>query len=98
MNDLGFDLPHKIGFSMSHLEIVDRVRAEVRAIFQDLGFQDEVHETILIRNGHYCGRRFSNEKCQAVWFLEEDQIKVYAGDGRVVKSIGTSSEHQRHAA
>ena len=83
---------------MSHLEVVDRVRREVRAIFEALGCQDEIRETILIRNGYYCGRRFSTTGSEAVWFLEEDQIKVYSTDGRVVQTLKNVNVPQRHAA
>jgi hypothetical protein len=33
-------------------------------------------ESILIRQEHYCGRRFRTDTHQAVWFIEEDQIKI----------------------
>ncbi len=43
-----------------------------------------MNETILIRDGHYCGRRFQAEHGHAVWFLEENLIKVYLSDGQVI--------------
>lgn len=33
-------------------------------------------ESILIRDGYYCGRRFDAGSLEAVWFLEEDQVKI----------------------
>jgi len=35
-----------------------------------------------MHDGHYCGRRFEAEGAHAVWFLEENQIKVVGNDGR----------------
>jgi hypothetical protein len=44
---------------------------------------DELRETILIRDGLYCGRRFELQDRSAVWFAEEGEIKVYSPDARV---------------
>lgn len=41
-------------------------------------------ETLLIRDGQYCGHRYQTEDLTAVWFLEEDQIKMYDRNGRVI--------------
>ena len=41
-------------------------------------------ESILIREGFYCGRRFEAEGWSAVWFLEEDQLKISDISGAVV--------------
>ncbi|MCG8652422.1 MAG: hypothetical protein MI861_21455 [Pirellulales bacterium] len=42
------------------------------------------NESILIRDGFYCGRRFDLGAYRAVWFLEEDQLKIYARGGDLV--------------
>jgi hypothetical protein len=42
------------------------------------------HETLLIRDGQYCGHRYQTDGLSAVWFLEEDQVKVYHEDGHVL--------------
>src|SRR5437867_1836320 len=47
----------------------------------------EPRETILIRDGIYCGRRFDVEKGHAVWFLEEEQLKFFRDDGRLARVI-----------
>jgi hypothetical protein len=44
-------------------------------------------ETLLIRGGQYCGHRYQTEELTAVWFLEEDQIKVYDRTGHVTAVI-----------
>ncbi len=51
------------------------------------GPQDRQHivsESILIRDGFYCGRRFDLGNHRAVWFLEEDELKVYDDAGKLV--------------
>lgn len=72
---------------MEHAEILDAVRRWIRRSFADLGAgpDAEIRETILIRDDHYCGRRFHSDGVQAVWFIEEDEIKLYTGDGTVVR-------------
>ncbi|MDP7017714.1 MAG: hypothetical protein QGG36_18055 [Pirellulaceae bacterium] len=48
---------------------------------------DHLEETILIRDGFYCGRRFTVGELQAVWFVEEDQLKVFDADGALAEVI-----------
>lgn len=42
-------------------------------------------ESILIRDGFYCGRRFHAPGHEAVWFLEEDQLKIASDDGQTLE-------------
>ena len=51
---------------------------------------DITAESLLIRNGHYCGQRFQSGPLTAVWFAEEDQIKFHAGDGRLLLVVKPS--------
>jgi len=84
---------------MSHLETVERVRSRIRALFLEAGVaEDEIRETILVRGGHYCGRRFTAGACQAVWFVEEDQIKFTSSAGRIVTQPGLDTPIRRSAA
>ncbi|MFO0012839.1 MAG: hypothetical protein ACK553_08865 [Planctomycetota bacterium] len=48
-------------------------------------------ETTLIRNGSYCGRRFSVMGFSLIWFIDEQQIKLYGQDGGLIQSM-TSRE------
>jgi hypothetical protein len=41
-------------------------------------------ETILIRDGYYCGRRFHTDQHRAVWFIEEDELKIYDHQDRLL--------------
>ena len=42
-----------------------------------------VSESILIRDGYYVGRRFNLGSYRAVWFLEEDELKLYHASGEL---------------
>ena len=58
---------------------IDQLRRQIRETFEQLGYQNQEPptETILIRDGHFCGRRFHQGKAYAVWFMEENQIKFF---------------------
>ncbi len=43
-----------------------------------------VDETLLIRDGQYCGHRYRATDLTAVWFLEENEIKFYDQAGHVI--------------
>lgn len=47
---------------------------------------DSLHETLLIRHGLFCGRKFECEGYQVVWFLEEDEIKFFSPVGDLLKA------------
>tara|TARA_B100000674_G_C37544075_1_gene779755 strand:+ start:159 stop:413 length:255 start_codon:yes stop_codon:yes gene_type:complete len=47
-------------------------------------------ESLLIRDGHYCGHKFANAALTAVWFHEEDQIKVHNKDGQLLLVVKPS--------
>lgn len=72
---------------MHHPRVLDRVRTTIRHTLNEIGADESTHlqETILIRDGQYCGRRFLLDGLEAIWFVEEQQIKYYGRDGRVVK-------------
>lgn len=65
--------------------MTETVRALVRSTFAELGLDTTQpwRETVLIREGVYCGRRFDLPGGHAIWFVEEQQIKFYRGDGRL---------------
>jgi hypothetical protein len=77
------------------------VRRIVTDTFGAIGLSDgpEPQETILIRDGAYCGRRFDASRGHAVWFVEEEQIKFFRADGSmacVVEAIAAT--HTMRAA
>lgn len=77
------------GSAMHHTEQLERLRATVRENLKTLEPMpvENLQETILIRDGFYCGRRFRAESVHAIWFLEENQLKFFGADGRVVKVV-----------
>jgi hypothetical protein len=82
-------LPLRDGSRMRHFRLTDSVRQQVADAFAQIGMpaEGEVRETILIRDGSYCGRRFEAEEASAIWFVEENQIKVFGADGSLVRVI-----------
>ena len=59
---------------------------------EDEGIEATIErESILIRDGFFCGRRFQLGKFRAVWFIEEDQVKIYGADGSLVEVL--ESDH-----
>lgn len=74
---------------MHHAQLTEGVRRLVADAFADLGDApgSELRETILIRNGGYCGRRFETDNAAAIWFVEENQLKVFQADGRLVRVV-----------
>lgn len=73
---------------MQHTQLTQQVRDLVHSELGQLGMgEEEPHETILLANGHYAGRRFEAACGTAIWFLEEGQLKVYGENGQMVKTI-----------
>jgi hypothetical protein len=53
-------------------------------------------ESILIRDGFYCGHKFDVGDVHAVWFIEEDELKIFSADGRWLASlVGSQIDDQR---
>lgn len=68
--------------------LIDSIRHTVRQTLERLGCDlSDLHEAILIRQGMYCGRRFECAGGSAIWFIEEQQIKYYDSDGRVLETV-----------
>lgn len=51
-------------------------------------------ESLLMQNGAYCGHRFRRDDLQAVWFVDEDQIKFFHADGSLADKILASEVEQ----
>lgn len=69
---------------------------------QEFGLPSDTipQETILIRGGLYCGRRFDAAGLHAIWFLEENLVKFYGPQGllrQVHRPIATAANEQRVA-
>jgi hypothetical protein len=73
---------------MEHAQLVERVRHIVKDVFAERGVTAlaELCETILVREGFYCGRCFSCRNLRAVWFLEENVIKFFCRESGLLFS------------
>ncbi len=68
--------------------MLERIRDAIGTELQSYGLHDvsELRETILIRNGVFCGRKFQCQGYQVVWFVEENQIKFFAPSGKLLRA------------
>ena len=67
--------------------ITERIRELVYSVLIELGAtpaHDRPRETMLIRNGNYCGHRYRLGDFEAVWFIEEDELKFSSSGGGVI--------------
>ncbi len=44
-----------------------------------------IAESILIRDGFFVGRTLKTAFHRAVWFIEEDELKIYSADGKLLQ-------------
>lgn len=51
-------------------------------------------EAMLIREGFFCGRRFRFQLYHAVWFLEEDEVKILTLEGAVAARLDSAAIDQ----
>lgn len=67
---------------------VERIRQAIAWQLRSLGVRNasSLHESILIHNGIFCGRKFQCEEYEVVWFLEEDEIKFFSPFGELLKA------------
>ena len=74
---------------MSDITRLERIRCVVREAFARNGASSVAtpEETFLMRDGCYCGRRFETQGWRAVWFIEEDELKIYSPEGRLVDRL-----------
>ena len=72
---------------MPHSQILDNAREFVAHTWAEFGADLSAPraETILIRDGYYCGRRFQCDGLSAVWFIEEQEVKFYDRQGQVTR-------------
>lgn len=86
--------------------IADKIRTKLRQLVENrvaVSSDAAIFETTLIREGMYCGRRFSLADFDIVYFVEERQIKFYNAAGQLESSCSLDrffeeSESVRRAA
>src|SRR5262245_29252798 len=88
------NLPPATDPTMLHAQLLDIVRDTVRTAFaqQGLASCDDLSESIMIRDGYYCGRSFTCGGLRAVWFAEENLLKFFGHDNRLLYSQPAVSE------
>ena len=57
-----------------------------------------VQETLLIRDGCYCGQKFRVGLYTAVWFVEEAEVKIFGPSGTLVEAFRAESMPTLRAA
>lgn len=73
---------------MSVTSPIERMREAISHQLHALGAQEinSIHETLLIRNGLFCGRKFECNGHTVIWFVEEDQVKFFSPCGELLKT------------
>ena len=79
---------------MDFVPLLEQIRVLVCRTFAELGGPADrmPRETVLIRDGYFCGRRFEADGFHAVWFTEEHEIKFYDRAGAMVRAVALSLE------
>ena len=81
---------------MGHSTTMEHIRRTILESLRQFGAAGEDYqETILIRNGFYCGRRFACDGLEAVWFAEENQVKFFGRDGSLIETRSMSTPAAR---
>ncbi len=77
---------------MTNSQRLIAVREYLRTWFLDRNEEAEweVTESIMIRDGFYCGRNFRFATHRAVWFVEEEQVKIYGPDGALLETFSSA--------
>ena len=73
--------------------IAESIRTSLKCVVSQralVNSQATILETTLIRNGAFCGRRFSLAGFSVVWFQEEGQVKLYSPLGTLEQSCSVS--------
>jgi hypothetical protein len=47
---------------------------------------ERMRETLLVRNGVYCARRFAIDGYTLTWFVEENQVKLTGPNGKLLSA------------
>ena len=82
---------------MDQVQVLAQIRSFIRHKFARFSGSTDVvpSEAMLIRDGYFCGRRFSGGGYEAVWFIEENQIKFYDREGSLLESLSVTPEALR---
>lgn len=56
---------------------------------------ESIGESILVRDGFYCGRKFVVGDCRAVWFVEDEQVKLFDDENHLLASLDIHEVQQQ---
>lgn len=78
----------------------ERVRQLVQESLHDFGATDATPrgETLLLRDGFYCGRCFAFDGVRAVWLTEAHQVKFFSDRGQWLGTIDLEENAPRRKA
>jgi hypothetical protein len=74
--------------------ITENIRRLAHSVLVELGAKNDgrkLRETMLIRNGNYCGHRYRLGDFEAVWFIEEDELKFSSSADGTIRSMIASA-------
>jgi hypothetical protein len=57
-----------------------------------------IREGMVIRDDFFLGRRFVGQDYDAIWFIEEDELKIFNAQGKVVTALHRDEIDLRSAA
>ena len=65
-----------------------KIRSAIASELLSMGAGDvsDLRETILIRDGLFCGRKFQSQGYTVVWFMEENEIKFFGTAGQLLRA------------
>ncbi len=65
-----------------------KIRTAIASELLSIGAGDvsDLRETILIRDGLFCGRKFQSQGYTVVWFMEENEIKFFGPTGQLLRA------------
>ncbi len=77
--------------------MLERIREAIASELVRLGATDvsDMRETLLIRNGLFCGRKYQCLGFHVVWFMEENEIKFFGPTGQLLMATSLSSAWQK---
>jgi hypothetical protein len=75
---------------MTNSQRIEKVRHTLQRWYEAEHEPTELQfeESILIRDGFYCGRRFRFGPYSAIWFIEENQLKIFDERGALQLTVG----------
>jgi hypothetical protein len=64
--------------------LVVRIMGELGEAVTD---ESQIIKSVLVREGHYCGRAFKCGDIRAVWFADANELKFYRDRGPLLRAV-----------